>query len=114
MNSNLSYKGYNGTVIFCESEHVFHGKVIGIRSSLTYEGADIDELIADFHDAIDDYLESCAENNWTPEKPFKGSFNVRIGADLHREAVRSAATRDMNLNTFVTHAIQNAVMLSAE
>jgi predicted HicB family RNase H-like nuclease len=114
MNPNLTYRGYDGTVIFSENEHVFYGKVLGIRSSLTYEGTDIDELIADFHDAIDDYLESCAEHNWTPEKPFKGSFNVRIGSDLHRDAVRSAAMRGMNLNTFVIHAIRSALTLSAE
>ena len=37
------------------------------------------------------YLEFCAETGKQPEKPFKGSFNVRIGADLHRKATLAAS-----------------------
>ena len=39
-----------------------------------------------FEEAVDDYLELCKEEGKEPEKPFKASFNVRTGTDLHRKA----------------------------
>ena len=38
---------------------IFYGKVMGIRSLISYEGENARDLLADFHGAIDDYLESC-------------------------------------------------------
>ena len=42
-------------------------------------------------------------------KPFKGSFNVRIGSDLHREAMMQAQDQGINLNEFVKQAIETSV-----
>ena len=58
MNQNIEYKGYVGSVEYSESDKLFFGKVQGIRSLISYEGADIKKLIQDFHGAVDDYLES--------------------------------------------------------
>jgi predicted HicB family RNase H-like nuclease len=44
-----------------------------------------------------------------PERPFKGSFNVRIQPELHRKAALAAATRGLSLNAFVEDAIRNNV-----
>ena len=37
----------------------YYGKVMGIRSLISYEGESAQELLNDFHSAVDDYLESC-------------------------------------------------------
>jgi predicted HicB family RNase H-like nuclease len=58
---------------------------------------------------VDEYLAFCAENGKQPEKPFKGSFNVRIKADLHRQAAQAAFARGISLNTLVEDAIRQAV-----
>ena len=52
----MEYQGYVGTVEFSEEDRVFFGKVLGIRSLLSYEGTTGEELINDFHGVIDDYL----------------------------------------------------------
>ena len=52
----MEYKGYIGSVEFSESDGLFFGKVQGLRSLVSYEGANISELISDFHGAVDDYL----------------------------------------------------------
>jgi hypothetical protein len=44
-----------------------------------------------------------------PEKPFKGSFNVRISADLHRRLALTASARGVSLNTLVENATQQTV-----
>ena len=105
----LHYKNYVGSVEFSEEDAVFHGKVMGIKSLISFEGDSVNSIINDFHTAVDVYLKYCAHNKKEPEKAFKGSFNVRIGSDLHRKAALTASARGVSLNTLVENAIQQAV-----
>jgi len=95
--------------MFSEDDAVFHGKVIGIKPLISFEGDSVSTLVEDFHSAVDEYLEFCEEKGVQPEKPFKGSFNVRIGADLHRKAALEAAMQGVSLNMLVERAISNVV-----
>ena len=63
MSDLLSYKNYNGTVEFSKEDNCLFGKVIGIKSLISYEGASVKELEQDFHNAVDEYLEDCKERN---------------------------------------------------
>ncbi|MBO5450586.1 MAG: toxin-antitoxin system HicB family antitoxin [Lachnospiraceae bacterium] len=45
----------------------------------------------------------------TPEKAFKGSFNVRIGADLHRDVAMKAQEKNMTINAFVKSVLLKEV-----
>jgi len=110
-NNYLHYKDYIGSVEFSETDGVFHGKVVGIKSLISFEGNSVSAIIKDFHNAVDEYLDFCAETGKQPEKPFKGSFNVRIGADLHRKAALAASARRISLNTLVEDAIKQTVNL---
>jgi len=110
-NNYLHYKGYVGSVEFSEADGVFYGKVVGIKSLISFEGNSVSAIIKDFHNAVDEYLEFCAETGKQPEKPFKGSFNVRIGTDLHRKAALAASLRGISLNTLVEDAIRKTVNL---
>ena len=105
----LHYKDYVGSVEFSEADGVFHGKVVGIKSLISFEGNSVNAIIKDFHNAVNEYLEFCAEKEKQPEKPFKGSFNVRIGTDLHRKATLAASVRGISLNTLVEDAIRQTV-----
>ena len=105
----LHYKDYVGSVEFSEVDAVFHGKVMGIKSLISFEGDSVIAIIEDFHNAVDEYLEFCTETGKQPEKPFKGSFNVRIGTDLHRKAALAASARGISLNTFVEDAIRQTI-----
>ena len=105
----LHYKNYTGSVCFSEEDAVFHGKIIGIKALISFEGDSVNAITNDFHKAVDEYLQFCAQNGKEPEKPFKGSFNVRISADLHRKLALTASTRGISLNTLVEDAIQQHV-----
>ena len=37
MSNVMNYKGYTGSVEFSEEDHIFYGKVLGIRSLISYE-----------------------------------------------------------------------------
>jgi predicted HicB family RNase H-like nuclease len=70
MSDLLEYKGYSGTVLFSAVDNVLHGKVLGIRSLLSYEGNSLESLRNGLEDVIDDYLKTCAEEGVEPEKPY--------------------------------------------
>jgi predicted HicB family RNase H-like nuclease len=109
MNDILEYKGYYGTVQFSSEDEVFYGKLFGIDDLVTFEGGSVRELKKAFHDAVDDYLETCAEVGKDPDKTYKGTFNVRISTDLHKAAAVYAAVNNISLNDFVKTAIHYAL-----
>lgn len=109
MSSVMKYKDYIGSVEFSEEDQLFYGKVLGIHSLISYEGESAKELIQDFHEAVDDYLELCVEKRIEPEKAYKGSFNVRISPDFHRSIAIHAIQDGMTLNKYVEEALQNAI-----
>lgn len=109
MKNSLHYKGYMGTVAFSEEDGVFHGRVSGVKASIFFAGDSVESLTEDFHDAVDEYLKHCVENGVEPERPYKGSFNVRIGAELHRKAAEHASEQGVSLNSFVEEAIRHYV-----
>ncbi len=111
MNNTLEYKGYIGSIEFSEEDSLFFGKVLGIRSLISYEGENARDLVEDFHGAVDDYLEMCEAEGIEPEKAYKGSFNVRISPELHRLAVIAALSKQMTLNSFVEASIKQAISL---
>ena len=85
MKSTIEYKNYFGSIKFSEKDELFYGRVLGIKSLLTFEGRNVHELLEDFHGVIDDYLEICKENSVEPEKSFRGSFNIRVSPVLYKE-----------------------------
>ena len=101
MKNTLSYKGYIGSIEFSEEDALFFGKVLGIRSLISYEGESAKELLEDFHGAIDEYLASCAAEGKEAEKSFKGSFNIRISPELHKRLFVEAVSRNMSLNSLI-------------
>ena len=105
MKNTLEYKGYVGSIEFSEEDELFYGRVLGIRGLISYEGTDGKMLLADFRGAIDDYLIACATEGIEPEKPYKGSFNVRISSEKHKAAAVCAMSNHMSLNSFVDQAI---------
>ena len=106
MSNTMEYKNYVGSVEFSEADGVFFGKVMGIRAMVSYEGTNAKELVEDFHGAVDDYLALCEAEGKAPERAYKGSFNVRISPELHKEAVIYASSRQMSLNSLVESALR--------
>lgn len=97
MSNVLAYKGYFAPVEFNAEQHVLTGMVAGIRDVIVFEGSTAEEVEQCFHDAVDDYLEFCAEKGKEPERAFKGSFNVRTGSELHKQAALAAAKKGESL-----------------
>ncbi|MCM1416147.1 MAG: type II toxin-antitoxin system HicB family antitoxin [bacterium] len=109
MSSLLSYKNYNGTVEYSKEDNCLYGKVVGIKSLLSYEGDSVRELEQDFRNVIDEYLSDCEGRNVEPEQAYKGTFNIRISPELHRNIAVYAMEHGKSLNAAVEEAIGNMV-----
>ncbi len=105
MKDHMKYKEYYGSVHYNDEDELFYGKVEGIKSLISYEGNDVKSLKEAFKESVEDYLQTCAELNLHPEKPFKGSFNIRVGDKLHRKAMEYAWHHGTNLNTVAKEAL---------
>ena len=105
MDDVLKYKDYLASVHFSTEDDVFHGKILGINDLVSFEGTTVRELKKAFAEAVEDYLETCHSLGKDPDKTYKGSFNVGIPADLHRQAAIQSALKNMSLNDFVRYAI---------
>jgi predicted HicB family RNase H-like nuclease len=105
MKDVMTYKGYIGSVHFSEDDETFYGKLEAIDDLIMFEGESVRELKKAFHDAVDDYIQACKEAGREPQKPFKGSFNVRLAPDLHKRAALEAAKKGISLNQLVQDAI---------
>ena len=107
---NLEYKTYTGTIEYSKEDGLLYGKVLGMKGLISYEGKTGKELETDFREAIDSYLNDCKNEVIPPEKPFKGSFNIRISPDLHQKAALMAMGKKMSLNNFVSESIRERII----
>ncbi len=105
MSEMMNYKGYYGSIEFDPEDELFYGKLAYIRDLVLFEGKDEKGLKAAFHAAVDDYLELCEGQGRSPERPFKGSFSIRTGRDLHQRAALTARQKGLALNALVTEAL---------
>jgi predicted HicB family RNase H-like nuclease len=110
MNDVLQYKDYLASIHFSSEDEVFYGKILGIDDLVSFEGSSVKELKKAFQEAVEDYIETCKEIGMEPNKTYKGTFNVRIGADMHRDAALYAAMQNISLNDFVKTAIDFALI----
>lgn len=108
MKDMMTYKGYFGSVHYHDDDKIFYGKLEFIRALVCYEGTDVDSLRRAFQEAIDDYLDFCREKGRQPEKPFKGSFNVRISPELHQRIAFNAARNGLSLNKYIATVLEQA------
>lgn len=95
----IAYKGYQASVEY-EDGSLFI-KVLHIDDLLVAECESASEVEACARALIDDYIATCKELGRDPQKPFKGSFNVRMEPDLHRKSAMAAADMGISLNAWI-------------
>ena len=106
MSQTLQYKGYDGSVLYSAEDRLLHGRILGIRDMVSYEGTDVEGLEENFKAAVDEYLAFCEAEGKTPDIPFKGSFNIRISQELHQRAALFAEQNKRKLNSVVSEALK--------
>ena len=105
----FEYKGYKGSIETSIEDKCLYGKILFINDLVNYEAETLPELEKEFRIAVDDYLDTCKELQIEPEKSLSGTFNVRVGPDLHREAIVYGLMHEIKLNQVVVKAVKKLV-----
>jgi predicted HicB family RNase H-like nuclease len=105
----MKYKGYLGHVVYDDEAKIFHGEVVGIKDTITFQGDSVNELEQSFKDSINDYLAFCKERGENPDKPYSGKFNLRISPSLHAKLSIIAKENKESINSYIAHTLERAV-----
>lgn len=62
---------------------------------------------ASFEDAVDDYLDLCAETGKRPDRPYSGRIMLRMPPELHAQVAMQAELHGMSLNQWATKRLAN-------
>ena len=101
----MKYRGYEAIVGFDEADRVLHGRTLGTRDVISFEAGSVDEIERAFHEAVDDYLEQCAETGREPDRSFSGRLILRMEPSLHRDAYLEAAREGTSLNAWIVESL---------
>ena len=113
MKNCFEYKDYHARVEYDYEKRVLFGTIDGIRDLVTFEADSAAEAETEFQKAVDDYLAFCKEVGKEPEREYKGTFNIRINPELHRNAALAAYEQGISLNQYVAKAISDELLHKA-
>ena len=109
--SSMHYKGYTARIEFDEADGIFWGKVLGLpnHTSISFEGQTVEQLTNDFHQAIDFYIDDCAQSGKQALKPASGKLMLRVPPELHAAALVKAQAVGKSLNQWAIEALSREV-----
>jgi len=105
----MQYKNFIGSVHFNADDEIFYGKIEGIKNLVNFEGESVKKLKKAFEEAVEDYLQLCGQVGKPALKSYKGSFNVRIPQEPHRQTVKKALMSGIALNQLIQKALEKEV-----
>lgn len=111
--NTMSYKGYTARVEYDERDNILVGRLLGIRSIISFHADTVSQLRAEFEAAVQDYLAECKGEGVKPEKPASGKLLLRVPPDVHGKALVAAQASGKSLNQWATELLQSAVQADA-
>lgn len=107
--NTMSCKGYTARIEYDERDDILVGRILGLRSMISFHGRTVAELRREFAAAVQDYLADCTERGISPEKPASGRLLIRVPPEVHSRALIKAQAMGKSLNQWATEALERAV-----
>jgi predicted HicB family RNase H-like nuclease len=104
--STMSYKGYVARITYEADDELFVGRLAGIDDIVSFDAETVSDLKAAFHEAVDDYVETCAKIGKTPERPFSGKVMFRVPPKVHAQAALAAELSGRSLNQWAEEVLR--------
>ncbi|MBW6421171.1 type II toxin-antitoxin system HicB family antitoxin [Rhizobium sp. XQZ8] len=108
MTNVMTYKGYSARIEYDDEDGILFGRLAGIRDGVGFHADNVEELRAAFHEAVDDYIETCAKIGKEPQKPYSGKMMFRVDPDVHRRAALAAELSGKSLNEWAGEVLAKA------
>jgi predicted HicB family RNase H-like nuclease len=106
MNTTVSYRGYDGSIIHDAEDHLYHGKILGVRDMVIYHGYTVEEAGTIFRQAVDDYISHFEQDGKEPPKPF-ASLPAQIPHELQVKAALFAHENHVDVENVLNMALSN-------
>jgi predicted HicB family RNase H-like nuclease len=107
--NTMSHKGYTAKIEFDDRDGILVGRVLGLRSMISFHGETVAELRSEFETAIEEFLRDCKQNGLRPEKPASGKLMLRVPPEVHGAAIVAAQAAGKSLNQWATDILEEAV-----
>ena len=109
MANTMTYKGYSARIEYDDEDSLFTGRIAGIRDGVGFHGSSVEELKAAFHEAVDDYVTTCAKIGKSPEKSHSCRILLRVDPELYRKAALAAELSGKSLNQWAEDVLSKVV-----
>ncbi len=104
----MTYKGYPARIEYSDEDACFVGRVAGIQDIISFHGESVKEIRQAFKEAMDFYLETCAERGETPNKPYSGKLMLRVPPELHAGVAAAAEVSGKSINQWAVEMLSKA------
>lgn len=108
--SSMTFKGYAARVEYDADDEVFVGRIAGIADVVGFHADTVEDLKAAFHEAVEDYIQTCAKAGRPPQKPFSGRLMLRVDPKVHADAMRAAELAGQSLNAWSEQVLRRAAL----
>ena len=108
MSNTMSYKGFQARIDYDDEDGIFTGRLAGIRDGVGFHADTATELRAAFHEAVEDYLETCAKIGKDPQRAYSGQMMFRVNPEVHRRAAVAAELAGKSLNQWAEEVLERA------
>ncbi|MBI5901146.1 MAG: type II toxin-antitoxin system HicB family antitoxin [Rhodocyclales bacterium] len=65
--NTITHKGYTARIEYEERDNIFVGRILGIRTIISFHGTTVAKLRSEFEQAVKDYLADCKREGVAPE-----------------------------------------------
>lgn len=104
----MNYKGYSARIEYDDEDGIFTGRIAGIRDGVGFHADSVAELREAFHEAVEDYIETCARIGKEPQKAYSGQVMFRVSPEVHRKAAMAAELAGKSLNQWAEEVLNHA------
>ena len=104
----MVYKGFAAHIEFDADDEIFTGRLAGIRDGVGFHADTVPDLKAAFHEAVDDYIETCKKVGKDPQKTYSGNLMLRVDPEVHSRVAIAAELAGKSLNQWGEEVLSKA------
>jgi predicted HicB family RNase H-like nuclease len=102
----LRHEGFIA-IVEPEGDELF-GRVINATGPITFYGRDLPQLKRELAASVQAYLDLCREKGIDPQKPYSGTFSLRLDPEAHAQLAHAAASRGKSMNAWAAEVLAAA------
>lgn len=106
--NTMAYQGYAAKIEYSDEDRCLIGHVAGIRDVIGFHADNVADLRKAFEEAVDDYLDYCAQRGRAPLRPASGKISLRIPPEIHSAINIAAEVSGKSVNQWISDALLKA------